>query len=137
VLRQHYYGEKSGPRQRLGEPIQGIPLDPGTRQKPAIAKPLPAPGTGGGIRTAQTAAADPDGVGVVLGDPPEPALGAVAPSATAATSEVQQLKQLVVRLEKTITAQGRAFRALVEIMQEKGVVRRGELGQRTTREKKP
>ncbi len=48
---------------------------------------------------------------------------------------VEELQRVVVRMEKIISAQGRAFRALVEILQEKGVVRRGELGSRTT--KKP
>jgi hypothetical protein len=45
---------------------------------------------------------------------------------------VQELRTLVVRLEKTVEAQSRAFRALVDLLQDKGVVRRGELGHRTT-----
>jgi len=40
---------------------------------------------------------------------------------------------LLVRLEKQMTAQGRAFRALVEILQDKGIVRRGELGSQATK----
>ena len=117
AVRQHYYGDKA-PRQRLGEPLTGIPLDPGTVQRPAAAKVPVADALG-----------SPDMVGL--------ALGAVVPSASAGGSEIAQLRSLVLRLEKTISAQGRAFRALVELMQEKGVVRRGELGQRTTRERKP
>ena len=46
-----------------------------------------------------------------------------------------ELRTLLVRLEKQLTAQGRAFRALVEILQEKGIVRRGELGTQTTKSK--
>ena len=48
---------------------------------------------------------------------------------------VAELRTLLVRLEKQLTAQGRAFRALVEILQEKGIVRRGELGTQTTKSK--
>jgi hypothetical protein len=52
-----------------------------------------------------------------------------------ALDAMAELQRLVLRQEKIIAAQGRAFRALIEILQEKGVVRRGELGSRTT--KKP
>ena len=48
---------------------------------------------------------------------------------------VAELRTLLVRLEKQLTAQGRAFRALVEILQDKGIVRRGELGSQTTKSK--
>jgi type IV pilus assembly protein PilB len=48
---------------------------------------------------------------------------------------VAELRTLLVRLEKQLTAQGRAFRALVEILQDKGIVRRGELGTQTTKSK--
>jgi type IV pilus assembly protein PilB len=60
--------------------------------------------------------------------------GAVAP-ATPRGDAVAELRTIVVRLEKQVTAQARAFRALVEILQEKGIVRRGELGSQTTRSK--
>jgi len=43
------------------------------------------------------------------------------------------LKTLIIRLESTVNAQSRAFRALVNLLQDKGVVRRGELGQRASR----
>ena len=64
----------------------------------------------------------------------ELAAGAVAPAATQGDA-IAELRMLLVRLEKQINAQGRAFRALVEILQDKGLVRRGELGTQTT--KKP
>jgi hypothetical protein len=48
---------------------------------------------------------------------------------------IAELRTLLVRVEKQISAQGRAFRALVEILQEKGIVRRGELGTQTTKSK--
>jgi type IV pilus assembly protein PilB len=48
---------------------------------------------------------------------------------------VAELRTIVLRLEKQVTAQARAFRALVEILQDKGIVRRGELGSQTTRSK--
>ena len=46
---------------------------------------------------------------------------------------LQELKNAIIRLEKTVNAQSRAFRALVDLLQQKGVVRRGELGQRTAK----
>ena len=60
------------------------------------------------------------------------AIGTIAPAA-GAQDAVQELKTLIIRLEKTVDAQSRAFRALVDLLQDKGVVRRGELGHRTTR----
>jgi type IV pilus assembly protein PilB len=60
------------------------------------------------------------------------AIGTISPGA-GAQDALQELKMLVIRLEKTVEAQSRAFRALVDLLQDKGVVRRGELGQRTTR----
>ena len=64
----------------------------------------------------------------------ELAAGAVAPAA-AQGDAIAELRILLVRLEKQINSQGRAFRALVEILQDKGLIRRGELGTQTT--KKP
>jgi len=64
----------------------------------------------------------------------ELAAGAVAPAAAQADA-IAELRKLLVRLEKQVNSQGRAFRALVEILQDKGLVRRGELGTQTT--KKP
>ena len=46
---------------------------------------------------------------------------------------MEELKTLVIRLERIINAQSRPFRALVDLLQEKGMVRRGELGQRAAR----
>ncbi len=63
----------------------------------------------------------------------ELAAGAVAPAA-AQGDAIAELRILLVRLEKQIDSQGRAFRALVEILQDKGLVRRGELGTQTTKE---
>jgi type IV pilus assembly protein PilB len=59
---------------------------------------------------------------------------AVAP-ATPRADAVAELRDIVVRLEKQVNAQARAFRALVEILQDKGIVRRGELGAQTTKSK--
>ena len=65
-------------------------------------------------------------------DPESYAAEAVAPAGKAPDA-VQELKTLIIRLERTVNAQSRAFRALVDLLQQKGVVRRGELGQRTSR----
>ena len=65
-------------------------------------------------------------------DDGELAAGAVAPVA-AHGDAIAELRMLLVRLEKQMTAQGRAFRALVEILQDKGIVRRGELGSQATK----
>jgi len=65
-------------------------------------------------------------------DPEAYAAEAVAPAGQA-LDEMQELRALIIRLERTVNAQSRAFRALVDLLQEKGVVRRGELGQRTSR----
>ncbi len=73
----------------------------------------------------------------IPGDAPPPAsapdayaMGSIAP-AGGAQDAVQELRTLIIRLEKTVEAQSRAFRALIDLLQDKGVVRRGELGQRT------
>src|SRR5690349_15448694 len=62
----------------------------------------------------------------------ELAAGAVAPAAAQGTA-IDEVRTLLVRLEKQLNAQGRAFRALVEILQTKGIVRPGELGSQTTK----
>jgi type IV pilus assembly protein PilB len=59
---------------------------------------------------------------------------AVAPG-TPRGDALAELRAIVVRLEKQVSAQARAFRALVEILQDKGIVRRGELGTQTARTK--
>ena len=124
AVRQYYFGERAGKKQgRLGEPLTAIPGDapePSRRAKAAAAvepePPAPAP---------------------VEEDVPE---AIVEPDALHAVSvpengpdAIHELKNLIIRLEKTVTAQSRAFRALVDLLQEKGVVRRGELGQRTSK----
>lgn len=90
AVRYYYFGEKTGPRHRLGEPLRSIP-----------------------------------------GEVPL-AVGTIAP-ARVEQDAVQELKTLIIRLERTVNAQSRAFRALVDLLQDRGIVRRGELGQRTSR----
>jgi type IV pilus assembly protein PilB len=62
----------------------------------------------------------------------ELASGAVTP-APAHADAFAEMRTLLVRLEQQLNAQGRAFRALVEILQDKGIVRRGELGSQATK----
>ena len=69
---------------------------------------------------------------IPLAAPDDPVLGTIEPGAVAQDA-IQELKTLIIRLESTVNAQSRAFRALVNLLQDKGVVRRGELGQRTSR----
>ena len=62
----------------------------------------------------------------------ELATGSVAmPEGTG--SETEDVRTILLRLEKTVVAQGKSFRALVELLQEKGLLRRGELGTRASR----
>jgi type IV pilus assembly protein PilB len=113
AVRLHYYGENRS-RPRLGDPLPGIPRDPGAPRRAGLA------------------------AAAALADAPELVEGAVAPGAVpTGSSELAELRGLVLQLERALSAQGRAFRALVEILQDKGVVRRGELGQHTTREREP
>ncbi len=58
-------------------------------------------------------------------------IGAISPGGV--QDAISELKTLIIRLEKTVNAQSRAFRALVDLLQQKSVVRRGELGQRTAK----
>ena len=121
AVRKYYYGE-TAPKQRLGEPMASIPLDPG-----AVARPKTAPKAApkGAAAPAIEEAQDADGLEL-------PELTGIAPPPPS-TDELAEVKQLLLRLEKTVAAQGRAFRALVELLQDKGVVRRGELGNRTNK----
>jgi len=48
-------------------------------------------------------------------------------------AENEDVRTILLRLEKTVVAQGKSFRALVELLQEKGLLRRGELGTRASR----
>jgi type IV pilus assembly protein PilB len=61
----------------------------------------------------------------------ELAAGAVAPAGTGA--HLTDVRTILLRLERTVAAQGRAFVSLVELLQEKGIVRRGELGSRAAK----
>ena len=115
AVRQYYFGEKLGPKHRLGEPLQSIPGD--------IPLGAPAP------RSVPRSSDDANGM------PEAQVIGTFAP-AEGGQDAVQELKTLIIRLEKTVTAQARAFRALVDLLQDKGIVRRGELGQRTSSSKK-
>jgi hypothetical protein len=119
AVRRYYFGEKLNlSKSRLGEPLSSIPGD----------IPLAAPAA----RSVPNPSADDDGgplpEAVVE---PEAVLGTIAPSG--AGDAVEELKTILIRLEKTVNAQSRAFRALVDLLQEKGIVRRGELGARTSK----
>lgn len=63
---------------------------------------------------------------------PPQSLGPVVPDGTAQDG-MHELRTLLIRIEKEVTAQSRAFRALVELLQEKGIIRRGELGQKAAK----
>jgi type IV pilus assembly protein PilB len=109
AVRRYYFGETGGPKPRLGEPLLSIPGD--EPRKPAW-RPEPR-------RTAAAGASTP------------PPIGSIAPGEN--QDAMQELKTILVRLEKNVSAQARAFRALVDLLQEKGIVRRGELGARTSK----
>lgn len=94
AVRRYYFGERTGPKPRLGEPLRG--------EGPPAARPQ-----------AQ-------------------ALDHIVPEGRAQDG-MQELRSLLLRLEKEVTAQSRAFRMLVELLQEKGIVRRGELGQKAAK----
>jgi len=138
AVRRYYYGETK-PKQRLGEPMMTIPLDPGMVDRPQLAK--PAPKTAPASRSAPhkaapapVAAPEPEPVEVEVVPEAEslaPELTGIAPIPNVTQDSVAEIRELLIRLEKTVSAQGRAFRALVELLQDKGVVRRGELGSRT------
>ena len=114
AVRRYYFGEKHGPKPRAGEPITSIPG----------AIPLASPAPRVVPHVPEDAAVLPQAV--------VESLGHVAPEG-GSSDGLEELKTLIIRLEKSVTAQSRAFRALVDILQEKGVVRRGELGARTAK----
>lgn len=116
AVRHYYFGERTGPRHRLGEPLQAIPGD--------IPLAAPAP------RSVPDRSAD-DGIPEALVEP-DHVIGTIEPGEISHDA-VQELKTLIIRLEKTVNAQSRAFRGLVDLLQDKGIVRRGELGQRTSK----
>ena len=119
AVRRFYYGEKlAGPKHRLGEPLSSIPVDiplasPAARSVPDRSQDREMP----------EAQVEPEALLSAIPPPPE------------SGDAIQELKTLVLRLEKTVSAQSRAFRALVDLLQEKGVVRRGELGMRASKTK--
>ena len=117
AVRHYYFGEKAGPKHRLGEPLKAIPGD--------IPLAAPAP------RSVPNPSADDDVPEAVV--EPEHVIGTIAPGD--GQDALTELKTLIIRLEKTVNAQSRAFRALVDLLQDKGIVRRGELGQRTSSKK--
>ena len=117
AVRKYYFGERIGRRPRLGEPLGAIPGDIPL----AAPRPRSVPN-----RSRDANFPDP------LPEPETLAIGPIAPDGSTLDA-VQELKTLIIRLEKTVSAQSRAFRALVDLLQDKGVVRRGELGQRTAR----
>jgi len=127
AVRRLYYGEaneRDKPQAR-GEALRGgIPMDPGLPA--ARARPIPAP-----------EAADPHPPlpqSAILGESGEMApLGHIAPSGPRPEDPMAELRDLLVRLERSVSAQGRAFRSLVELLQEKGIIRRGELGVRASK----
>ena len=123
AVRKYYYGD-TAPKQRLGEPMSSIPLDPGaTARSKAAPKAAPAPARP--IHQAPPQQQEAEGIEVLE-------LSAIAPPPRS-NDQLAEVKNLLLRLEKTVAAQGRAFRALVELLQDKGVVRRGELGNRTSK----
>jgi type IV pilus assembly protein PilB len=48
-------------------------------------------------------------------------------------ADAGDVRKILLRLENTVAAQGKSLRALVELLQEKGLLRRGELNTRTSR----
>lgn len=105
AVRRYYFGERTGPAPRLGEPVRGAP---DAARAPQARPPPPA------------------------AEAESHVLGPIVPGA-AAHDTLQELQTLLLRLEKEVTAQSRAFRALVDLLQEKGIIRRGELGQKAAR----
>jgi len=128
-VRQYYFGERAGKKQgRLGEPLTAIPGDAPQPSKPEPSK---------RVRAAPAIEPPPPEEPPIEDDMPE---AVVEPDALHAVGvpengpdAIHELKNLIIRLEKTVNAQSRAFRALIDLLQEKGVVRRGELGQRTSK----
>ena len=120
AVRHYYFGEKAGPKHRLGEPLKAIPGD----------VPLAAPAP----RSVPNRSEDADVPEVVPEAVVEPdhVIGTITPEESPHDA-ISELKTLLIRLEKTMNAQSRAFRALVDLLQDKGIVRRGELGQRTSK----
>jgi len=136
AVRRYYFGERSGKKQRLGEPLTAIPADDeAPLRRVAGDGPPKAPRTSPRPRGEETASgphpALEDDVPEAVVEPDPHVIGTIAPES--GPDAIHELKNLIIRLEKTMNAQSRAFRALVDLLQQKGVVRRGELGQRTSK----
>ena len=116
AMRRYYFGERV-PRPRLGEPLSAIPDIP-------LGAPRP--------RSVPDRTAEAEFPEAMLEPDDEDQIAIIAPDG-ASQNALEELKALIIRLERTINAQSRAFRALVDLLQDKGVVRRGELGQRAAR----
>ncbi len=130
AVRRLYYGERSEkerePR-RTGEAIARIPRD---QSMPPFKRPeVSGADVSGPQRPIPLSAQSPDVSGESL------PLHLISPAGPRADDPTAELRELLIRLERTVSAQGRAFRSLIELLQEKGIVRRGELGARTS--KKP
>jgi type IV pilus assembly protein PilB len=122
AIRRYYFGER-GPKQRLGEPLLRIPGDvPQRAMRPAVPTPPPP---------IEIPILDDEVPEAVV--EPDRLIGSVPPGPN--PDALQELKTILLRLEKNVSAQSRAFRALVDLLQDKGIVRRGELGARAS--KKP
>jgi len=115
-VRRYYFGERTT-RTRLGEPLSSIPRDI------PLAAPRPR-----SVPNRSAEAAFPD----ERIEADAPVIGSIEPGA-GAQDAIRELKTLIIRLESTVNAQSRAFRALVNLLQHKGVVRRGELGLQASR----
>jgi type IV pilus assembly protein PilB len=118
AVRRYYFGEAMASVHRLGEPLRAIPGD--------VPLAAPAPRS---VPNRSEEAAFPEAALVEEDTHP---IGIIVPEA-GFRDELQELRNLIVRLERTVNAQSRAFRALVDLLQSKGIVRRGELGQRTSK----
>ena len=121
AVRHYYFGEKTGPKQRLGEPLKAIPGD----------IPLAAPAPRSVPNRSEDALPEPEAMPEAVVEP-DHVIGTITPEEVTHDA-ITELKNLLIRLEKQMNAQSRAFRALVDLLQDKGIVRRGELGQRTSR----
>jgi type IV pilus assembly protein PilB len=116
AIRRYYFGERVA-RPRLGEPLSAIPDIPLGAPRP---RSVPDRSVEADFPEATLEPDDDDQIAIIAPDGGSP-------------NALEELKTLVLRLERTINAQSRAFRALVDLLHEKGVVRRGELGQRAAR----
>src|SRR5258708_39104473 len=115
-LRSNYCGGGSGKKLRWGEALSSSPGD--LPRSPKQHRAAPAPREEEKVPEA-----------VVELDPH--VIGAISPAG--GQDAISELKILIIRLEKTVNAQSRAFRALVDLLQQKGVRRRREPRQRTAK----